>query len=107
MSFRTLFTDLEALLIPHLTLFPSSFGSSPTSSATATATTSSTTITSSATPTAAYTLDPSFVITDAATTRTYNWTIAQKVAAPDGYQKTIIAINNQLPGPVIEANEGE
>ena len=28
-------------------------------------------------------------------------------ASPDGYPRQVYAVNNQLPGPLIEANEGD
>ncbi|KAH8802882.1 multicopper oxidase-domain-containing protein [Xylogone sp. PMI_703] len=39
--------------------------------------------------------------------RYYNFTIERGVLAPDGYQKSVILINGQFPGPVIEANWGD
>lgn len=40
-------------------------------------------------------------------TRYYNFTIERGVIAPDGYQKSVILINGQFPGPQIEANWGD
>lgn len=36
--------------------------------------------------------------------RSYNFTLARGTLAPDGYQKSMILINGQFPGPTIEAN---
>jgi FtsP/CotA-like multicopper oxidase with cupredoxin domain len=41
------------------------------------------------------------------TTREYTFDIAPAAAAPDGYPRQIYAVNNQFPGPLIEANEGD
>ncbi|CAG8974793.1 hypothetical protein HYALB_00000405 [Hymenoscyphus albidus] len=40
-------------------------------------------------------------------TRRYDFTIARGQIAPDGYQKDVILINGQFPGPPIEANWGD
>ncbi|RDW61330.1 hypothetical protein BP5796_11222 [Coleophoma crateriformis] len=40
-------------------------------------------------------------------TRRYDFTVQRGVIAPDGYQKSVILINGQFPGPVIEANWGD
>ena len=40
-------------------------------------------------------------------TRYYKWTLARSQLAPDGYQKDMILINGQFPGPRIEANWGD
>ena len=39
--------------------------------------------------------------------RSYDFTIHRGVIAPDGYQKHVLLINNQFPGPTIEANWGD
>jgi hypothetical protein len=39
--------------------------------------------------------------------RSYDFTIARGEIAPDGYQKQVILINGQFPGPPIEANWGD
>ncbi|KAI9814972.1 MAG: hypothetical protein M1826_002104 [Phylliscum demangeonii] len=39
--------------------------------------------------------------------RTYTFNIARGKAAPDGFQKNVLLINGQFPGPVIEANWGD
>lgn len=40
-------------------------------------------------------------------TRHYKFTVARGLKAPDGYQKQVILINGQFPGPMIEANWGD
>ncbi|CAG8948674.1 hypothetical protein HYFRA_00001794 [Hymenoscyphus fraxineus] len=40
-------------------------------------------------------------------TRYYDFTISRAFKAPDGYQKSLILINDQFPGPTIEANWGD
>ncbi|KAF4632286.1 hypothetical protein G7Y89_g5849 [Cudoniella acicularis] len=39
--------------------------------------------------------------------RRYHFTIARGKASPDGYEKDVILVNNQFPGPLIEANWGD
>ncbi|KAL8736783.1 MAG: hypothetical protein Q9166_000149 [cf. Caloplaca sp. 2 TL-2023] len=39
--------------------------------------------------------------------RSYDFTVAQGMVAPDGYEKESLLINNQYPGPLIEANWGD
>jgi FtsP/CotA-like multicopper oxidase with cupredoxin domain len=39
--------------------------------------------------------------------RSYDFTVKRGMIAPDGYQKSVILINGQFPGPVIEANWGD
>lgn len=68
--------------------------------------TSTSTATATATP-PTYTLATTFEIGTATTTRSYTWTIAKATASPDGYTKEVYAINGQMPGPLIEANEGD
>ncbi|THH15565.1 hypothetical protein EW146_g4939 [Bondarzewia mesenterica] len=55
----------------------------------------------------AYVLNSSFVVTNDAVTRTYDWTIAAQTGTPDGYNRTYITINGQMPGPLVEANQGD
>ena len=40
-------------------------------------------------------------------TRYYNFTISRGQAAPDGYVTNVIVVNDQFPGPLIEANWGD
>ena len=39
--------------------------------------------------------------------RSYDFTIKRGTIAPDGYQKDVMLINGQFPGPTIEANWGD
>ncbi|KAI1809942.1 Cupredoxin [Poronia punctata] len=39
--------------------------------------------------------------------REYIFNISQALAAPDGFQKPMILVNGQSPGPLIEANSGD
>jgi FtsP/CotA-like multicopper oxidase with cupredoxin domain len=54
-----------------------------------------------------YWLNSSFEITDKPVTRTFDWTISAAYGAPDGYNRSYITINGQMPGPLVEANEGD
>ena len=40
-------------------------------------------------------------------TRHYELNITRDVIAPDGYQKPVLLVNGQFPGPLIEANWGD
>jgi iron transport multicopper oxidase len=40
-------------------------------------------------------------------TITENWDISFRLAAPDGFSRPVIAVNNQWPPPVIEADVGD
>lgn len=42
-----------------------------------------------------------------ATIRSYVFNITRGLAAPDGYNKSMILVNGQTPGPLIEANVGD
>ncbi|MCJ1459684.1 hypothetical protein MMC28_010063 [Mycoblastus sanguinarius] len=44
---------------------------------------------------------------DTGRTRFYDFTIRRGTIAPDGYQKDVLLINDQFPGPTIEANWGD
>lgn len=46
------------------------------------------------------------VVTNAAIV-TYNWTIDWVRAAPDGFSRPVIGVNNQWPCPAIRANVGD
>lgn len=39
--------------------------------------------------------------------RYYDFTITRGTIAPDGYEKQVILVNGQFPGPAIEANWGD
>ncbi|EIM91340.1 uncharacterized protein STEHIDRAFT_152988 [Stereum hirsutum FP-91666 SS1] len=55
----------------------------------------------------AYVLNSSFSITDTPVTRSYDWALAARTGTPDGYNRTLLTINGQMPGPLVEANEGD
>lgn len=40
-------------------------------------------------------------------TRAYNWTLSRSRLSPDGVLRDVILVNNQFPGPLIEANFGD
>ncbi|GAW16336.1 hypothetical protein ANO14919_057610 [Xylariales sp. No.14919] len=40
-------------------------------------------------------------------TRRYDFNVSRGVIAPDGYQKSVLLVNGQFPGPLIEANWGD
>ena len=44
---------------------------------------------------------------DTGVTRHYQWVISRALLAPDGYQKNMILVNGQFPGPLIQANWGD
>lgn len=48
-----------------------------------------------------------FEVTDTATTRVFNWTISEALAAPGAMEKPMLLINGMSPGPVLEANFGD
>ncbi|KAH9887752.1 hypothetical protein F4778DRAFT_786127 [Xylariomycetidae sp. FL2044] len=53
-------------------------------------------------------LDTGFVVlADAPQVREFTFNISQASAAPDGFQKPMILVNGQSPGPLIEANIGD
>ncbi|GKT70477.1 multicopper oxidase [Colletotrichum tofieldiae] len=39
--------------------------------------------------------------------RKYEWTIQRAVLAPDGFEQTLLTVNGQFPGPLLEANWGD
>ncbi|KAI0540420.1 multicopper oxidase-domain-containing protein [Xylaria digitata] len=40
-------------------------------------------------------------------TRKYDFNVSRGMIAPDGYQKSVLLVNGQFPGPLIEANWGD
>lgn len=54
-----------------------------------------------------YVLSPGWDFNAPPTTREYNWTITDVVFNPDGVYRPMILINNQFPGPLVEANDGD
>lgn len=56
---------------------------------------------------AEYNMDMSWDINAKPATRIFNLTVSKIIAAPDGVNRSILAINGQFPGPVIRINEGD
>ncbi|KAI9745890.1 MAG: hypothetical protein M1818_000571 [Claussenomyces sp. TS43310] len=54
-----------------------------------------------------YNLDMSWDLNAPPTTRTYDFTVGEIQAAPDGVLRTLLVINGQFPGPLIRANRGD
>lgn len=52
-------------------------------------------------------LNTGFIVSDQPTTREYVFNITRQLGAPDGYEKSMILVNGQSPGPLIEANTGD
>lgn len=48
-----------------------------------------------------------FNISSIPQTREYRFTITNETSAPDGFTRNVLVINSQIPGPLIEANEGD
>lgn len=44
---------------------------------------------------------------DTGLTRTYEFNVSRGVIAPDGYEKSVMLVNDQFPGPLVEANWGD
>ncbi|KAL8766424.1 MAG: hypothetical protein Q9209_006800 [Squamulea sp. 1 TL-2023] len=55
----------------------------------------------------AYNTDSYYDAPSTGVVRTYDWTIARGLVAPDGYEKESLMINGAYPGPLIEANWGD
>jgi len=54
-----------------------------------------------------YILKSDFRITADPTLRRYTLNVTETIAALDGFLRPVLAINDQIPGPLIEANEGD
>lgn len=54
-----------------------------------------------------YVLDPKWNYAAPPQRREYKWTIQDHTHNPDGIYRPMILVNNQYPGPLIEANEGD
>ncbi|KAI0152019.1 putative multicopper oxidase [Hypoxylon sp. NC0597] len=54
-----------------------------------------------------YVLDPDWDSGAPNQVRKYDWTIVDKEGDPDGVVKSLMTINGQFPGPLIEVNEGD
>jgi hypothetical protein len=52
-------------------------------------------------------LKTGFVISGVPTTREYVFNITRERSAPDGFEKPMILVNGQSPGPLLEANTGD
>ncbi|VUC24721.1 unnamed protein product [Clonostachys rosea] len=52
-------------------------------------------------------LQTGFVVSSEPTTREYVLNLTRENYAPDGFEKSMILINGQSPGPLIEANTGD
>ncbi|KAI6133420.1 multi-copper oxidase laccase-like protein [Pisolithus croceorrhizus] len=62
---------------------------------------------STVTTNSSFLLDPSFEVTSTPTTRYYEWVVGEATGSPDGYKRTMLVVNNQFPGPLIEVNSGD
>ncbi|OTA82198.1 putative multicopper oxidase [Hypoxylon sp. CO27-5] len=54
-----------------------------------------------------YVLDPDWDFGAPNQVRKYDWIIVDKEGGPDGVIKSMMTINGQFPGPLIEVNEGD
>ncbi|KAF5720936.1 putative multicopper oxidase [Fusarium globosum] len=54
-----------------------------------------------------YRLHPGDHATRPPTTQYFNWTIAAGTRSPDGVEKRVYLVNNEFPGPLIEARSGD
>ncbi|PLW20584.1 hypothetical protein PCANC_06544 [Puccinia coronata f. sp. avenae] len=52
-------------------------------------------------------LSPNHVITNKPRTLNYTFVVTNQTGAPDGFMRSMLVINGQYPGPLIEANEGD
>lgn len=57
-------------------------------------------------PKSEYVLSQDFQITSTPQTRKYTLAVTNTTGAPDGFLREVLAINNQIPGPLIEASGG-
>ncbi|KAF4947150.1 hypothetical protein FGADI_10606 [Fusarium gaditjirri] len=55
----------------------------------------------------AYRLHPEDHASRPPTTLTFNWTIITGIRSPDGVEKRVYLVNNEFPGPLIEARSGD
>ncbi|KAG0151259.1 hypothetical protein CROQUDRAFT_37157 [Cronartium quercuum f. sp. fusiforme G11] len=54
-----------------------------------------------------YVLSSKFEISSTKQTRKFELRVTNTSASPDGFLRHVLAINGQIPGPLIEANEGD
>ncbi|TDZ24116.1 Laccase-1 [Colletotrichum orbiculare MAFF 240422] len=59
------------------------------------------------TPDQQFELKTGFEITNKTSLREYVFNITRELHAPDGFEKSMILVNGQSPGPLIEANTGD
>ncbi|KAJ0267480.1 hypothetical protein COL940_014331 [Colletotrichum noveboracense] len=59
------------------------------------------------TPEQQFDLKTGFEVSNATTLREYVFNITRQSHSPDGFEKSMILINGQSPGPLIEANTGD
>jgi FtsP/CotA-like multicopper oxidase with cupredoxin domain len=52
-------------------------------------------------------LSPKWNVNAPSTVRRYDWTLSERKASPGGLEKTVLTVNGQSPGPLIEANLGD
>ncbi|KAH6678764.1 multicopper oxidase, partial [Plectosphaerella plurivora] len=52
-------------------------------------------------------LKTGFKVSSEPEVREFVFNITREIAAPDGYEKPVIRVNGQSPGPIIEANTGD
>lgn len=55
-------------------------------------------------PRSEYILSPNFQISSTRVTRKYTLKVTNTTAAPDGFWRSVLAINHQIPGPLIEVS---
>ncbi|OLN87380.1 Laccase-1-like protein 4 [Colletotrichum chlorophyti] len=46
-------------------------------------------------------------VPDTGVVRKYEWTIQRTTLAPDGFEQSLLTVNGQFPGPLVEANWGD
>ncbi|KAL9938928.1 hypothetical protein V8E36_001741 [Tilletia maclaganii] len=54
-----------------------------------------------------FVLSPSFNVKAASQVREYTWNLTEIIAAPGGITRRMLVVNNQYPGPTVEANLGD
>nr|POE77697.1 laccase-1 [Quercus suber] len=54
-----------------------------------------------------YILDPRWDFDASPTRREFHWTIRDREFNPDGVFRSMMLVNNQFPGPMLEVNEGD
>ncbi|EGG11671.1 multi-copper oxidase laccase-like protein [Melampsora larici-populina 98AG31] len=59
------------------------------------------------TPKPEYQLDPNFEINSKGITRKFVLEVTNITASPDGFLRRVLVINKHMPGPLIEANDGD